>query len=134
MRILIAEDDQVLADGLLRALRASGYAVDRVSSGTEADTALATHEFDLVILDLGLPRLHGLEVLRKLRARGSTMPVGLFGVLSTRARVRGPIAASTLGRAISPVAGSRTSSRILPPTTVSPGFISPRRAKTAGPA
>ena len=75
MRILIAEDDQVLADGLLRALRASGYAVDRVSSGTEADTALATHEFDLVILDLGLPRLHGLEVLRKLRARGSTMPV-----------------------------------------------------------
>jgi two-component system OmpR family response regulator len=55
MRILIAEDDQVLADGLLRSLRASGYAVDRVASGTEADTALATHEFDLLILDLGLP-------------------------------------------------------------------------------
>src|ERR1700754_4032428 len=75
MRILIAEDDQVLADGLLRSLRGSGYAVDQVSSGTEADAALASHEFDLLILDLGLPRLHGLEVLRKLRARGSTLPV-----------------------------------------------------------
>ena len=61
MRILIAEDDQVLADGLLRSLRASGAAVDHVASGTEADTALMAHdEFDLLILDLGLPRLHGL--------------------------------------------------------------------------
>src|ERR1700749_4033189 len=76
MRILIAEDDQVLADGLLRSLRASGAAVDHVSSGTEADAALMTNnEFDLLILDLGLPRMHGLEVLRKLRGRGSTMPV-----------------------------------------------------------
>src|SRR3954466_13622757 len=76
MRILIAEDDQVLADGLLRSLRASGAAVDHVASGTEADAALmANSEFDLLILDLGLPRLHGLEVLRKLRARGSGMPV-----------------------------------------------------------
>ena len=75
MRILIAEDDQVLADGLLRSLRASGYAVDQVGNGSEADAALASHEFDLVILDLGLPRMHGLDVLRKLRARGSSMPV-----------------------------------------------------------
>jgi len=75
MRILIAEDDQVLADGLLRSLRGSGYAVDQVSTGTDADAALASHEFDLLILDLGLPRLHGLEVLRKLRARGSALPV-----------------------------------------------------------
>src|SRR6201989_2474306 len=73
MRILIAEDDQVLADGLLRSLRGSGYAVDQVSSGTEADAALASHEFDLLILDLGLPKVHGLEVLRKLRARGSSV-------------------------------------------------------------
>jgi len=76
MRILIAEDDQVLADGLLRSLRASGAAVDHVASGTEADAALMTNnEFDLLILDLGLPKMHGLEVLRKLRARGSSMPV-----------------------------------------------------------
>ena len=75
MRILIAEDDQVLADGLLRSLRASGYAVDQVGSGTEADAALASHEFDLLILDLGLPKMNGLEVLRRLRARGQTLPV-----------------------------------------------------------
>jgi two-component system OmpR family response regulator len=75
MRILIAEDDQVLADGLLRSLRASGAAADHVASGSEAEAALLTNEFDLLILDLGLPRLHGLEVLRKLRARGSSLPV-----------------------------------------------------------
>ena len=75
MRILIAEDDQILADGLLRSLRASGYAVDQVGSGSEADAALASHEFDLVILDLGLPKVHGFEVLRKLRGRGSSVPV-----------------------------------------------------------
>jgi len=76
VRILIAEDDQVLADGLLRSLRASGAAVDHVASGNEADAALMTNtQFDLLILDLGLPRMHGLEVLRKLRGRGSTLPV-----------------------------------------------------------
>ena len=74
MRILIAEDDQVLADGLLRSLRNAGYAVDQVGSGSEADAALSSHEFDLLILDLGLPKLHGLEVLRRLRARGSHAP------------------------------------------------------------
>ena len=76
MRILIAEDDQVLADGLLRSLRNSGAVVDHVASGTEADAALmANNAFDLLILDLGLPRMHGLEVLKKLRARGSAIPV-----------------------------------------------------------
>ena len=76
MRILIAEDDQVLADGLLRTLRASGAAVDHVANGSEADAALMTSsEFDLFILDLGLPKMHGLEVLKRLRARGNSMPV-----------------------------------------------------------
>ena len=75
MRLLIAEDDQVLADGLLRSLRSAGYAVDQVGNGIDADTALSAHEFDLLILDLGLPQLHGLEVLRRLRARGSKAPV-----------------------------------------------------------
>ena len=91
MRILIAEDDQVLADGLLRSLRASGAAVDHVSTGTEADAALMTNnEFDLLILDLGLPRMHGLEVLRKLRARGSSMPVLILTAAdSVEERVKG---------------------------------------------
>ena len=76
MRILIAEDDRVMADGLSRALRGTGAAVDHVASGSEADAALMTNkEFDLLILDLGLPKMHGLEVLRKLRARGSALPV-----------------------------------------------------------
>ena len=69
MRILLAEDDSVLADGLTRSLRQSGYAIDCVRNGQEADTALSTQEFDLLILDLGLPKLSGLEVLRRLRAR-----------------------------------------------------------------
>jgi two-component system OmpR family response regulator len=75
MRILIAEDDQVLADGLVRGLRASGAVVDGVSNGAEADAALASQEFDLLILDLDLPRMHGFDVLRRLRARGSKVPV-----------------------------------------------------------
>jgi two-component system OmpR family response regulator len=75
MRILIAEDDAVLADGLSRSLRAGGYAVDVVTSGDAADTALTTQTFDLLILDVGLPRLSGLEVLKRLRARNVAVPV-----------------------------------------------------------
>jgi two-component system OmpR family response regulator len=90
MRILIAEDDQVLADGLLRSLRNAGYAVDQVSSGVEADAALTDHEFDLLILDLGLPKLHGREVLRNLRARGSAVPVLILTAAdSVEQRVKG---------------------------------------------
>ncbi|RKP58977.1 response regulator transcription factor [Pararobbsia silviterrae] len=75
MRILIAEDDSILADGLTRSLRQSGYAVDHVDNGADADNALSLQTFDLLILDLGLPRLSGLEVLRRLRVRNSTLPV-----------------------------------------------------------
>ena len=90
MRILIAEDDVALADGLLRSLRKLGYAVDQVGTGSEADAALALHSFDLVILDLGLPKLHGLEVLRKLRARGSAVPVLILTAAdSVEQRVKG---------------------------------------------
>ena len=55
MRILLAEDDSVLADGLTRSLRQSGYATDCVKNGAEADSVLSTQDFDLLILDLGLP-------------------------------------------------------------------------------
>jgi two-component system OmpR family response regulator len=75
MRILLAEDDRVLADGLCRSLRQSGYAVDHVGTGTDADSALSLHDYDLLILDLGLPRLSGLDVLRRLRARNGGLPV-----------------------------------------------------------
>lgn len=75
MRILLAEDDRIIADGLQRSLRKAGYAVDGVTTGIEADAALASQQFDLLILDLGLPKLSGIEVLRRLRARKSTLPV-----------------------------------------------------------
>jgi two-component system OmpR family response regulator len=75
VRLLIAEDDPILADGLLHSLRASGYAADGVADGVAADTALASMAFDLLILDIGLPRMSGLDVLRRLRARKSGIPV-----------------------------------------------------------
>ena len=75
MRILLAEDDAVIADGICRALRRGGYAVDHVADGVEAGSALASQPYDLLILDLGLPRLPGIEVLKRLRARKSAVPV-----------------------------------------------------------
>jgi two-component system, OmpR family, response regulator len=75
MRILIAEDDPVLADGLTRSLRGSDYAVDCVNDGVAADHVLSAQNYDLLILDLGLPKLDGIEVLRRLRRRGSRVPV-----------------------------------------------------------
>lgn len=75
MRILLAEDDIVIAEGLVRALRKSGYAVDHVVTGTEADTAVASQPYDLLILDLGLPKLTGIEVLKRMRSRRCATPV-----------------------------------------------------------
>lgn len=90
MRILVAEDDAVIADALMRALRGAGYAVDHVASGAEADTALTAQCYDLLILDLGLPHVAGIDVLRRLRARKSTAPVLILTALDgVEDRVRG---------------------------------------------
>lgn len=90
MRILIAEDDSILADGLIRSLRQTGYAVDHVGNGGDADSALALQTYDLLILDLGLPKLSGLDVLRRLRARNSPVPVLILTAAdSVEARVTG---------------------------------------------
>ena len=90
MRLLIAEDDPILADGLLHALRRSGYAVDCVSDGASADAAIAASAFDLLVLDIGMPRMSGLEVLKRLRARKSNLPVLILTARdSTEDRVRG---------------------------------------------
>ncbi|MDR2838505.1 MAG: response regulator transcription factor [Azonexus sp.] len=90
MRILIAEDDAIIADGLSRSLRKGGYAVDCAADGPAAETALQTVAYDLLILDLGLPRLSGLEVLKRLRARGAKTPVLILTALDgTCHRVKG---------------------------------------------
>lgn len=90
MRILVAEDDPIIADGLCRTLRHSGYAVDCVENGVDAETALLNYSYDLLILDLGLPKLSGLEVLRRLRARDSKLPVLILTALDgTNDRVKG---------------------------------------------
>lgn len=90
MRILIAEDDRVIADGLTRSLRQGGYAVDCVGDGVAADNALLTAAYDVLILDLGLPRLSGLEVLKRLRARKAALPVLILTAQDgTGDRVRG---------------------------------------------
>ena len=75
MRILLVEDDSQLGDGLSIGLRQSGFAVDWLKDGNSADQALQSESFDLVVLDLGLPRLSGMEVLRRARSRGQRMPI-----------------------------------------------------------
>ena len=75
MRVLLVEDDPMIGEALLRVLRSEHYAADWVRDGDMADAALRAENYDAVLLDLGLPRQSGLEVLRKLRARKSTVPV-----------------------------------------------------------
>ena len=75
MRLLLVEDDPMIGESVLDLLRADGYAVDWVKDGEMADTTLDTETYDLVLLDLGLPKRDGLAVLRRLRARKNRTPV-----------------------------------------------------------
>ncbi|UDF34293.1 UNVERIFIED_ORG: response regulator [Shinella sp. XGS7] len=75
MRLLLVEDDPMIGEPLLDLLRAEGYAVDWVRDGELADTALQTQNYDLLLLDLGLPKRDGLSVLRTLRGRKQRLPV-----------------------------------------------------------
>ena len=75
MRVLIIEDDEVLADGLDRYLKQAGYSTEVVANGAHADSVLQSDSFDLVILDVGLPGLDGFEVLRRLRVRRQEIAV-----------------------------------------------------------
>lgn len=94
MRILVVEDDSVLADGLIRALRQSSHAVDWAKDGAEADRALTNPVHDFVILDLSLPGMNGLEILRRLRQRGRHLPVL---ILSARDAVEDRVKGLDLG-------------------------------------
>lgn len=75
MRILLVEDDELLGDGLAAGLRHCGYQVDWLRDGETARTALEIGAYTAVVLDLGLPRLDGMALLRGLRAEGNTIPV-----------------------------------------------------------
>lgn len=75
MRVLLVEDDPVVADGLLRILRRSGHSVTHEMNGKRADQMLTLEQYDLVILDMGLPDMDGYEVLRRLRNRNVQVPV-----------------------------------------------------------
>ena len=75
MRVLLVEDDEMIAQGLQTALRQAAFAVDWMRDGKSAGTALQTANFDLVLLDLGLPHRDGIDVLRDLRKRGNATPV-----------------------------------------------------------
>lgn len=75
MRVLLVEDDALLGDGLQAGLRHLGFTPDWVRDGVAAQSALATDEYAAVVLDLGLPRLSGMDLLRRLRAAGNAVPV-----------------------------------------------------------
>ncbi|MBX3699456.1 MAG: response regulator transcription factor [Dokdonella sp.] len=75
MRILIIEDDAAIGEAIGAALAHAGHAVDRLDDGRLADAALRNHPYDLVVLDLGLPHVDGIELLRRLRSRADAVPV-----------------------------------------------------------
>jgi DNA-binding response OmpR family regulator len=75
MRILLVEDDKLLGDGIQNGLAQAGFAVDWVQDGAAGEAALRTGAYAAVVLDLGLPKISGLDLLRNLRARGNGVPV-----------------------------------------------------------
>jgi two-component system OmpR family response regulator len=90
MQVLLVEDDAVLADGLARVLESHGMAVEVLANGIAADARLQAGELAVAVLDIGLPGLDGFEVVRRLRARGSALPVLLLTARdAVEDRVRG---------------------------------------------
>lgn len=75
MRVLLVEDDALLGDGIRAGLAQIGFAVDWVKDGREAELAVSSQSYDAVVLDLGLPRLPGLDVLRRARAAKNPVPI-----------------------------------------------------------
>ncbi len=85
MRIIVVEDDLLIGDGIQVALISHGYAADWVKDGEHAITCLMADEYDLCILDIGLPKMSGLAVLKRLRSQKKTLPVILLTARDTRA-------------------------------------------------
>ena len=90
MRVLLIEDDALLGDGICAGLKQAGFAVDWSQDGHAAKLALETEDYAIAVLDLGLPRLSGMELLKWLRGRGSKLPVLILTARDTVAdRVSG---------------------------------------------
>jgi len=90
IRLLLVEDDDLISGGLNSTLASTGYRVDLAKDGFEANLALSTQSYDLVILDLSLPRLDGFEILKRLRGRDNPVPVLIISARdSLQDRVRG---------------------------------------------
>ncbi|MHA4870922.1 response regulator [Duganella sp. PWIR1] len=90
MRLLLVEDDPMIGESIEDGLHGESYAVDWVRDGQAAELALTTISYDLLLLDLGLPRKQGMDVLRSLRARGQDLPVLIITARDgTPARVEG---------------------------------------------
>lgn len=90
MRILLVEDDSMIGTGVAEALGSDGHAVDWVRDGRAAEVSMATNDYALVVLDLGLPGRDGLDVLRSLRARRVAVPVLIMTARDTvRDRIAG---------------------------------------------
>jgi DNA-binding response OmpR family regulator len=90
MKILLVEDDPMLGEAVVLASRQAGFAIDWAHDGVQADNALTGFSYDALLLDLGLPRREGLEVLRNLRMRGMSLPVMILTARdSVEDRVRG---------------------------------------------
>ena len=85
MRILVVEDNELVADAIVRGLAMAGFAVDRTANAESALAALAAEHFDLALLDIGLPGADGLSVLRKLRGDGMQLPVMILTARDTLA-------------------------------------------------
>ncbi len=90
MRLLLVEDDKLLGDGIQAGLHQAGYAVDWMENGEDAEAALRTEDYELMVLDLGLPGRSGLDVLKSLRAKDNDLPVLILTARDTVSdRVKG---------------------------------------------
>lgn len=134
MRILLVEDDALLGDALQVGLRGQGFAVEWIRDGAAGEAAMASDEFTAVVLDLGLPRMSGLELLQRVRDRGDRTPVVILTARdAVDDRVRGldlgaddyvvkPVALTELGARLRAVArraqGTASGAIVVGPLTV----------------
>jgi len=94
MRLLLVEDDALLGNGIEAGLKQAGFTVDWAKDGREAQLALGATDYELVVLDLGLPRVTGMELLQQIRGKGSDLPVL---VLTARDTVKDRVAGLEAG-------------------------------------